>query len=74
VYDSFIAALEHLAKGTQGLSGVMGNYHAPFLGEGATATSPPYPEARESKGQSVMDWIGVQALPHLERGLTSGWS
>jgi hypothetical protein len=46
VYDSFIAALEHLAKGTQGLSGVMGNYHAPFLGEGATATSPPYPAYR----------------------------
>ena len=43
MYDSFIAALEHLAKGTQGLSGVMGSYHAPFLGEGATATSPPYP-------------------------------
>jgi hypothetical protein len=47
VYDSFIAALEHLAKGTQGLSGVMGNYHAPFLGEGATATSPPYPTELE---------------------------
>ena len=43
MYDSFIAALEHVAKGTQGLSGVMGNYHAPFLGEGAAAMPPPYP-------------------------------
>jgi hypothetical protein len=43
VYDSFTAFLQHLAKGTQDSSGVMGNYHAPFLGEGAAAMPPPYP-------------------------------
>ena len=30
VYDSFIACLELLAKGTQGLSGLTGNCHGPF--------------------------------------------
>ena len=31
-------------------------------------------EARASKSRFVMDWIGVQTLPHIERWQTSGWS
>jgi hypothetical protein len=31
-------------------------------------------DAGASEGRSVMDRIGVQTLPYLERGLTSGGS